>query len=63
MFFTTISASSLTNLSCSCGVSLSAKFLGTWVMDGVKYMSVLQKLDQQLGLHAIKLGNNLVIFD
>lgn len=32
-------------------------------MDGVKYMSVLQKLDQQLDLHAIKLGNNLVNFD
>jgi hypothetical protein len=32
-------------------------------MDGVKYMSVLQKLDQQLGLHAIKLGNNFTIFD
>jgi hypothetical protein len=32
-------------------------------MDGVKYMSVLQKLDQQLGLYAIKLGNNFVIFD
>lgn len=31
-------------------------------MDGVKYMPVLQKLDQQLGLHAIKLGNNFVIF-
>lgn len=63
MFFTIISASSLTNLSCSCAVSLSAKFLGTWFMDGVKYMSVLQKLAQQLRLHKIKLGNNFVIFD
>jgi hypothetical protein len=32
-------------------------------MDGVKYMSVLQKLDQQLGLLTTKLGNNFVIFD